>query len=439
VDRAGEVAAALPDEQRLAITVRRTTSLIHLGEESGWELANQIPEAPPRASVQDSVVRGHINLADGAILWGRYEEARRRFARVRALLDAEQYPHVADLVRVTEAHLDWFTGNWCAAADILRPSGDADEDRGIWHVEAVLVAARLHTAWGDDRAAERELSVVIDRCRGTTWSSVFLLLAEATAALATIRLARGEPIDALRVTDDATSVGMRMRIWLWATELVPVRLAAQIAVGRVDDAEKLVAAFDDGLGDRAAPAPQAARLLCHAILADALGQPAVALPLYDQAATAWEVLPRPYDALLARERAAACQAAAGRTGEAVAGLREVHRGLTDLGALVAVRRVEGRLRELGAPVRAGARRGRRGYGDELSPRELEVIRHLVLGRSNREIADALSRSPKTVAAQLESARRKLNVTSRTAVAVAAIEAGLVEVPTQTTKDQPPAQ
>ncbi|MGD6699308.1 LuxR C-terminal-related transcriptional regulator, partial [Xanthomonas citri pv. citri] len=61
---------------------------------------------------------------------------------------------------------------------------------------------------------------------------------------------------------------------------------------------------------------------------------------------------------------------------------------------------------------------------------LEVVRLVVTGRTNREIARAVSRSPKTVAAQLNSAMRKLGVTSRTALAVLAVEAGLVGADTE---------
>ena len=46
-----------------------------------------------------------------------------------------------------------------------------------------------------------------------------------------------------------------------------------------------------------------------------------------------------------------------------------------------------------------------------------MVRLVAAGRSNRQIADALSRSPKTVATQLNSAMRKLDVPSRTALAV----------------------
>ena len=99
--------------------------------------------------------------------------------------------------------------------------------------------------------------------------------------------------------------------------------------------------------------------------------------------------------------------------------------LSGLGARGDGNRLAELIRAHGGETPRTWRRGRRGYGNQLSPRELEVVRQLVTGRTNREIADALSRSPKTVAGQLSSAMRKLGVTSRTALAVAVMDAGLV--------------
>jgi DNA-binding NarL/FixJ family response regulator len=49
-----------------------------------------------------------------------------------------------------------------------------------------------------------------------------------------------------------------------------------------------------------------------------------------------------------------------------------------------------------------------------------VVRLVIAGHTNPEIARTLHRSPKTVANQLNSAMRKLNVSTRTALAVSAI-------------------
>jgi DNA-binding NarL/FixJ family response regulator len=83
------------------------------------------------------------------------------------------------------------------------------------------------------------------------------------------------------------------------------------------------------------------------------------------------------------------------------------------------------LNEHGVQARRPWWGGRRSYGDKLSPRELDVVRLLIDGRTNRQVAEELVLSPKTVANHVDSLMRKLGVSSRTALAVRAVEAGLV--------------
>lgn len=60
----------------------------------------------------------------------------------------------------------------------------------------------------------------------------------------------------------------------------------------------------------------------------------------------------------------------------------------------------------------------------LTPRELEVLGHVVEGCSNVEIARALRIAPRTVAAHIEHILMKLDATSRTLAAVRAVRTGL---------------
>ncbi|WP_169749594.1 helix-turn-helix domain-containing protein, partial [Streptomyces exfoliatus] len=66
----------------------------------------------------------------------------------------------------------------------------------------------------------------------------------------------------------------------------------------------------------------------------------------------------------------------------------------------------------GEGVVTPSRRGRRGYGDQLSPREKEVARLVAIGHTNREIADVLFLSPRTIEQHVAKVLRKLNVASR---------------------------
>jgi DNA-binding NarL/FixJ family response regulator len=61
----------------------------------------------------------------------------------------------------------------------------------------------------------------------------------------------------------------------------------------------------------------------------------------------------------------------------------------------------------------------------LSPRELDVLRLLVDGRSNQEIATALFISPRTVESHVANILGKLSLDSRAAAAVFAVRHGLV--------------
>lgn len=63
-------------------------------------------------------------------------------------------------------------------------------------------------------------------------------------------------------------------------------------------------------------------------------------------------------------------------------------------------------------------------GSELTAREIDVLRQLVLGRSNQEIADELSLGTTTVRTHVSSILRKLELENRTQAAIYAIEKGL---------------
>jgi HD-GYP domain-containing protein (c-di-GMP phosphodiesterase class II) len=63
---------------------------------------------------------------------------------------------------------------------------------------------------------------------------------------------------------------------------------------------------------------------------------------------------------------------------------------------------------------------------ELTDREVEVLRLIAQGRSNREVAERLFISPKTVGRHVENLYRKVGVSSRAAAAVFAMEHGLLD-------------
>lgn len=75
---------------------------------------------------------------------------------------------------------------------------------------------------------------------------------------------------------------------------------------------------------------------------------------------------------------------------------------------------------------AGKLRKRRRMSD-LSPREIEVLRLLAAGNSNKEIASALAISNETVKAHLSNLREKLGAADRTQAVVLAYEKGILHL------------
>jgi ATP/maltotriose-dependent transcriptional regulator MalT len=120
-------------------------------------------------------------------------------------------------------------------------------------------------------------------------------------------------------------------------------------------------------------------------------------------------------------------AAAAQTDEAI---RELERAAGEFDALGASRyrdQVEADLRALGRERASEARSNGSGIG-QLTGRELEVAQ-LVLDRcTNREIAERLFLSLKTVETHMHNIFNKLGVTSRVEVARALARAGLTETP-----------
>lgn len=78
--------------------------------------------------------------------------------------------------------------------------------------------------------------------------------------------------------------------------------------------------------------------------------------------------------------------------------------------------------------RAPDSRGVTRYPDDLTPREVDVLRLLAAGRTNREIAEELFISPRTAAHHVSSIIAKIGASNRTAAAAYAVERGLVLQP-----------
>jgi DNA-binding NarL/FixJ family response regulator len=102
--------------------------------------------------------------------------------------------------------------------------------------------------------------------------------------------------------------------------------------------------------------------------------------------------------------------------EVSAAIRAAHRGELSLDPAIA--------RDLTSGLRAESREGPEA---ELTARELEILRLLGAGKSNKEIAAELQISERTARTHVSNILGKLDLTSRTQAALWAVRQGLVEV------------
>jgi two-component system NarL family response regulator len=107
--------------------------------------------------------------------------------------------------------------------------------------------------------------------------------------------------------------------------------------------------------------------------------------------------------------------------ELIDALQRVHAGEAILAPSMAVRLLD----EFRSMAEAAPREAAPASASELSERELDVLRLVAQGLSNKEIADALNLSEHTVKTHLANILEKLHLRSRAHAAAYAVQAGLV--------------
>jgi DNA-binding CsgD family transcriptional regulator len=150
---------------------------------------------------------------------------------------------------------------------------------------------------------------------------------------------------------------------------------------------------------------------------------------WDDAAAAWEALRQPYPLAYALLRAASAALAAGSRDAAAGRLRRA----AGLASQLAARPLAGQISQLGRRARIdistpGDRAAETAAPFGLTARELEVLRLVAAGRSNREIAAELFISPRTGSVHVSNILGKLRVASRGEAAAAAHRLHLFDPP-----------
>ena len=401
LDRAEELAADSGDAdvQRI-VAIDRASVLVSLGDPRGWDAAARIPPEDGSAAAHWQHVRALTNLAFAATALGRYERAQKWLEE--GLAAENVYGYHADVLAATDIAWRWATGDWTDLE--ARVEAFTAEPRATSPSAGVAcVRAGLALAAGDlDRAAALYDDVL------RSGAAPEGALAEAAGGTVRLLLARQEQASAMACAHRAVARLRAEGSWQVFAGIGVPAVTALLDAGAQAEAQSLVAEVGRGLAGRDAPAATAALETCQAMLLAAADDPDAAHALV-RAEHAWLELPRPHDAAHVALRHGVWLLGRGDAG----GAAEVQRAATTylaLGATWDADRAAAVLRHHGiTPVR---RRGRKPYGGRLSPREAEVVALAAAGHTNRQIAQRLFLSQRTVEGHVARALRKLGVPSR---------------------------
>ncbi|WP_235883710.1 ATP-binding protein [Saccharopolyspora elongata] len=393
-------------ELRLSLQANEFGSRMHLGDATVLASLDELPEEVATVGEQRHLARLRCNLADACEWTGHLriaDELLRGGLRIATRCGA---PFVISTARATRTRLDWLAGEWAGLDERARRM--LDEYRDLFPVvsELSLVLGSLAAARGEWATATSHLTETGAFAPDEAISPVAIA---GCAGLAWTLLSQDEPAKACADVDRGLDILRRKGVWAWSGELGPVAVAVYLAADREADAARVVDEIAAGIAGSGVPLAVAALAQCRGRLAEHRGDLTAAMAHYRDSVAHYEELPVPYYAAMVAERAATCLLPTdpGPASEELSALVDV---FDRLGATRDAARCRHLLR--GAGGGKPSRRGRRGYGDELSPREEEVARLLACGHTNREIAGILFLSPRTVEQHAARVLRKLGVTSR---------------------------
>lgn len=406
LDEAEQVSKGEHDAGLLAaIAANRLSARMQVADPEAWEDIADLPRAPESAEVCRQVARTYINLAD-AVAWnGHYPVARAYLATARRLIRDDHQPYLDALADGTELRLDLAMGEWASVAEKARAMlTRVDKDSSL-AAEPLLVLGWYEYGQHRPTAALRNFDAAFALSAGSV-----PVQASAYAGRVAVHQAGKDLQAARRLAEFGLETVRRKNNWVWAAELMPFAVRTMLGLGQHVEARELLAEYRQGIDGKDAPVANASALLCRGMLTQARGETLAAGELLLGAAQAYSALPLPYFAAYADELAAGCFSEAGVRERAVASFTTAETTYASLGAAVDALRCRRSLRRCDPEM---PRRGRKGYGEALSPRELEVARLAAQNLTNREIGERLFLSPRTVEIHVGRALRKLGLPSRT--------------------------
>jgi DNA-binding NarL/FixJ family response regulator len=361
---------------------------------------------------------GLAHLAGAELYLHRFTEARAHAERVLAIGRttgrAFEFPQVFAIVGIS----GFFTGDLVGVVDAIEAGIESARLSGSTQALgwALYARSRVALAAGEvDVAlstAQESFDVTYDGRPNHRASLPATTLAEAHLHL-------GKPDRAVRLLEEnAGGPEVALVEGSFRALFLEVLARARLALGEVDAADRAARVAAGSAEAVRLPLAQAWADRAEAAVALERGDAARAAELAGRAVRAATAATAPVEAAIARSLAGQALAAAGRRDEAVEALERSAGALDALGARRHRDAAERELRRLGRRIhRRSQPTAATGTGvDALTKRELEIARRIVDRQTNRQIAQELFLSPKTVETHVRNIFGKLGADSRVEVA-----------------------
>lgn len=393
-----------PDPAMLATAeATRLTLMAREGDPGVWETLEVLPRQPDDVEILRQTARALYNVGDIAVELGHDSRAEALLTEARVLAHRTGIAYLESYCRIVLARLEGLRGNWANVEKRFAALAYEYPDIAMLRMEQAMLVGLIANARGQRRQAVGEFNTAAEL--GAAESQVTMRL-RAAAALAATCQSDGAVGEAWAIVEPAAATLRGAAAWARATGLVPTAVEVALAVGDRCFAESLVDDAEEGLQNRDAPAAAAELHLARGLLH---GTSEEAVQYFTLARKAWTDIGRPYNQAQATERLGIALADIDAE-EGYARLDEAMTEFTKLGATYDAARCQSTLRSLGL-VRS-APRGRHSYGSQLSPRERQVAELLAQGATNRDIAQVLFLSPRTVETHVANVLRKLGATRK---------------------------
>ncbi|WP_286158391.1 LuxR family transcriptional regulator [Streptomyces sp. CB03911] len=406
LERAEEAVRDSPDRAaHAAVHATRLSLMATAGDHDVWDLVDRLPRDDPDPEVLRQTARALHNVADAALGTG-YDT--RAAALLHESLDLARRLGTLVVVECLGAinllRVDWLAGRW----DQLEADHAAlvarYPDMASASCDAHLTSGYLAAAHGQWTRALDQLGRAARIAEAATEADWKLRVA---AGIIQVQLARDQAQDAWTTAAPALQDLRTAACWPVASDVVPVAVQTALAIGHHRDARDLVTEAEHALEGVDAPAAHAETHLARGLLLQHDGDTAGAAGHFDRARLTFQAIGRPHHTARALEQHA--RALAPTDPHTAAGhLTAANTTFTALGATADAARCQQALRELG--LHRPTPRGRRSYGEQLSPRETQVAQLLATGATNNDIAQALAISPRTVEQHVANTLKKLRTT-----------------------------